>query len=189
MQIERVLWMLTKAFRFYDSPLSQEIHKEKMSFIRFAILTFSIFLISACTGVEYIQYNAATEGIADGAFLRKLLVAKSDVKTQAPSEMGVNSGGLHCVFVETDSDIYFLKYSQRTLSYEPLMHFKIKEIPAVAYATYGLRKQVQVKMGKRWMGFQIVGKNFADIEATRGVYDRLLAHGVSAAEPQSFIGM
>jgi hypothetical protein len=157
-----------------------------MSLVRFAALTLAIVLLTGCGSMEY---EKAIDGVADGTHLRKLGIDKNDVKMQAPCELGINSGTLSCAFVETGSDIYFLKYSYKTSSYEPLIHLNIQNIPEIAYATFGLGRQVQIKTGKRWMGFHIIGSTFADTEATRGIYDRLVARGIPSTEPQPFINM
>jgi hypothetical protein len=75
------------------------------------------FLLAGCGSAAY---EEAVEGSADGRFLRALGLASSEVKSQLPCVMGIRDRAANCVFIETENEIYFMKYVRNSYSFEPL---------------------------------------------------------------------
>jgi len=148
-------------------------------------------LALAAAGCAATEYKVAQAAAADGSILSTLHLGASDVKYQAPCIVAVKrqvgARPLACVYVQTETEMHFLRFNEVESRYVPAVSVALAELTSVALARYGLNRQVQVNRKGEMLAFHIVGSTFVNSSLTEEIFSSLIKAGIAQQEPERWI--
>jgi hypothetical protein len=154
-----------------------------------AIFLFVLCLAAGAATAS--NYRDVQRAVDDDQMLQSAGVTPADARLRAQCSAAVVETDdppefFDCVYIQTDKDLNLFSLEDGFLMSE--LQLTLNNMDGVALQHMGRYSQVQIFSGNRVAALYIHGKQWIDPAQTEGVYQWLVAHGVSAREPRKWIG-